>query len=299
MACFDCPSVLQQSGKLLKDQQSSIQKLVSEIHFTGGFTTAECQNLNPDTIEKITTATKEILQHPGNDFRTAISAAEKTISKIELLPPAMLNDPKLLDEVLLGLQKNPDTYKNSTSFQSPGSFLRLYFRQWLCSYCRKSSNLSQRNIIFRIHQGIAVALFIFGHGNWHSLGEEHPRFPFAKIRLFKDSINKPWDPEIWESCQRYLQTRLEVLQFFGSAYYGVPFFHGLRALLQSTLAIYAHAKYHAAAEKNWELSRKDVEYGVRAIDFSFGKTPILALAYNRNAERFFADDQFRRLLFTL
>ena len=140
-------------------------------------------------------------------------------------------------------------------------------------------------------------MFILGHGNWHELGWEHPDYPFAKAAIFKhNGQNVEYHDDAWAPFMRFLQTRLECLQFFGVSYYGTDFFHGLRALLKTYAHTLATARYHAATNGRNAITEDDVFNAVLSIDHCHGRSPSLNFRSSRSNEDYFSGKRFDSLL---
>jgi len=165
-----------------------------------------------------------------------------------------------------------------------------------------------RGFVSRFPRAWSMALIAFGTGSPQSLGAEHPDISLRRINLFPGRVNEaavpPVSPssdaaEVWECWLRFLDERLESLQFFGSTYYNAPFFVGLRAVVQTYAFVLAAARIHVAARGAGRIAVEDVQYAVGAVDHSLGRSKLLEATRYRILEHLFARFRYGRLLAAL
>jgi len=159
----------------------------------------------------------------------------------------------------------------------------------------------------RANRTWVLMLILWGRGAFRPLGKEHPDVPLAKAGLFcgktppagaAPGSTSP-DNVVWECYWRMMTARIEARQFFGAAYYGLPLFTGLRALVQTYALVRAAAQCRAAAHAAASIGPADVHYAVGAVDHSYGRSRLLQMRWWRATEIYFSGTRYARLLGTL
>jgi len=296
LARMDCPAVLRNQGPLLSENRQAIEQLSQELHFGGGFSEVQLQGLYRPSIELICQTLQEMLQQlllpPG---ALAVQML-LLIQRLEKLGAAFLNDQKTLRQVLpTMLQKAREDLEQ---LLRPGlsAFSRAFFRQLLSAYCFRDEEMLNTGIKARISKTWQLSKTIFGGGNWRSFGWEHPDFPIRQANIFRKPSAAPVAADTWESWRRFLAVRLECFQFFGFAYYQLPFFPGLKALLLTYPITLAQARVHAASAGRQEVHAADVEYAVSSVDHCHGRSPRLKFQFSRQSENYFTGERFPFLI---
>lgn len=301
MARYDCPAVACRQGPPLASRRREIEAIAAELPFGAWFSAQDCHGLQRPTLEYLgAMLQQELARHaalPPDRLACGLLAIGERwqqlgVSFLNDLPTLRTVMPSLLDKVLASLDDLP---KLGISF-----FSRCHFRQWLSLYCRREGEIPHLGLGDRCRRTWLTLQTVCGYGNWRGFGQEHPDFPVAEARLFRPPEPMPANPaETWESYRSFLATRIECLQFFGPAYYGQPFFAGLRALLMTYPLVLAMARCHAASRAATAIAAEDVRYGVSALDHCHGRSAVLSLSLARTAEAYFAGERFARLLFAL
>jgi hypothetical protein len=205
-----------------------------------------------------------------------------------------------MDEVMPSLLRS---VRNEVSDRSVGwltGLSRAVFREWLAAYCRRDEELVRPGPWVRARRTSALLGYAFGLGSLRTMGREHPAVSLRRTRLFAG--RGAWEPsghDAWECYRQLLVARLEGPQFFGVAYYGAPFFTGLRALLQSYALVLAAARCHAAARSSRRVEAQDVQYAVGAVDHCLDRSPLLQWGLWRSVETYFSGPRYARLLNSL
>ncbi len=299
LARMDCPAVLRNHGALLTENRQDIEQLAGELHFGGGFTASQLQGLNRFSIEQICNTLQKLLLKPGIEPGHLAVKLLLLIQRLEKLGANFLNDHSTLQDVLPSMIEK--SQKDALALLQPGlsAFSRAMFRQLLSAYCLRDEEMLDTGIRARISKTWQLCKNIFGGGNWHAFGKEHPNFLIRQANIFRKPASFPSSPEIWEAWRRFVCVRLECYQFFGFAYYQQPFFAGLKALLLTYPVALAQARVSAASQGRQQLAAEDVEYAVASVDHCHGRTPRLKFQFNRYNENYFNGTRFPFLIFDL
>jgi len=301
VARLDCPAVQQHAGKPLEANRRQIEGLVAELGTRGGFTPGQLDGLNRDAVRLVTRALVTLVEEPTTappgTWALALAAAAE---RFAALGPSFLGDTETMAEVLPSLLRSV----RQEALDRPGGRLaglsRGVFREWLAAYCRRDEELVRPGVWVRARRTAALAAYAVGLGSLRTMGREHPAVPLRRVHLFAG--RGTWEPsghEAWECYRRLLVARLEGPQFFGVAYYGVPFLTGLRALLQSYALVLAAARGHAAGRSSRRIEAEDVRYAVGAVDHCLGRSPLLQWRLWRSVEAYFSGPRYGRLLNSL
>jgi Fe-S-cluster containining protein len=301
VARLDCPAVQQHAGKPLETRRRQIEGLVAELGTRGGFTTAQLEGLDRDAVQRLTRALVKLVEEPvavrpGFWALTLFAAAER----FSALGASFLNDGETMAEVMPSLMRS---VRADVEDQVPGQLSglsRTVFREWIAAYCRRDEELVRPGAWVRMRRTAALAGYAVGLGSLRRMGREHPDVSFRRARLFAGANS--WEPsnhQAWDCYRQLLVARLEGPQFFGVAYYGVPFFAGLRALLQSYALVLAAARCQAVSRGSRRIDAQDVEYAVGAVDHCLGRSPLLQWRLWRSVEAHFAGSRYARLLHAL
>jgi Fe-S-cluster containining protein len=301
VARLDCPAVQRHAGKPLEANRRQIERLVAELGTRGGFTVRQLEGLSREAVQRLTRVLVGLIEEsrersPGTLAYALFLAA----ARCRALGPAFLNDSETLDEVLPALLSGVLEEAATRPAERLSLLSRTLFREWLAACCRRDEELVRPSLATRLRRSAALAAYAGGGGSLRTMGQEHPDLSLRQVRLFAAGAGwEPSSPAAWESFRRLLVARLEGPQFFGVAYYGVPFFVGLRALLQSYALVLAAARVHAAARSARRIETEDVHYAVGAIDHSLGRSPLLQWRLWRQVEDYFAGSRYGRLLTSL
>jgi len=301
VARLDCPAVQRAAGPPLAANRRQIERLVAELGTAGGFTPAQLEGLSREAVTHITQALVGLLDAdnglaPGARAYALFLAAER----FRALGASFLNDTATMAEVMPSLLHSVCEEAGERTLGYLGPLSRLQFREWLAAYCRRDEEIVCPGPALRLRRLIALAGYAVGLGSLHSMGREHPHIALRRVRLFAGKGG--WEPsshDAWASFRQLLVARLEGPQFFGVAYYGQPFFSGLRALLQTYALVLAAARCQAAARRSRRVEAEDVQYAVGAIDHCLGRSPLLQWRSWRLMEERFAGPRYGRLLNSL
>jgi hypothetical protein len=85
---------------------------------------------------------------------------------------------------------------------------------------------------------------------------------------------------------RMIRAKLESFQFMGSANPGHHFLSGLRTLALLYPLVLACAKYRAGNRGSPVVEESDIDFGVAAIEHSYGRGAMLRLPFARAMEKF-------------
>jgi hypothetical protein len=296
LARMDCPAVLRNHGELLSKSRRQIEKLAGELRFGGGFTAAQLQGLERQSIEMICDSLRTTLQEAETPPGRLAAQLMLSVQKLEKLGFAFLNDRKTLREVLPSLVAKCQGQAAAAGGGSDlSAFSRAMFRQLLSAYCLRDEEMLDTGVHARVSKTWQLAKVIFGGGNLRAFAAEHPDFPLRQANVFCKTA-PPSDAAAWESWRRFVAVRLECYQFFGFAYYQVNFFSGLKALLLTYPLALALARIAANSNKRQKIEAVDVEYAVAAIDHCHGRSPRLKFKFNRHNENYFAKERFIPLI---
>jgi Fe-S-cluster containining protein len=300
VARLDCPAVRRNQGPPLATNRREIEGLVAEVGGRNAFTATQLDGLSREAVELVTSAMVRLVTEgdaiaPGSMAYILFLAAER----FRTLGRDFLNDTATLREVM------PTTLtrlRQDGAVRRPRAlarFSRALFREWLATWCRCDEELVRTGPLVRLRRTAALAGYLFGAGSLRLLSQDHPDIPLSQVRLFDASSWDPSAPADWECFRRLLVARLEGPQFFGVAYYGQPFFTGLRALVQSYALALAAARCHAAARQSRRVEAEDVDYGVGTVDHALGRSPLLQLRAWRLVEDYFSGPRYAALLTSL
>jgi Fe-S-cluster containining protein len=298
VARLDCPAVQQDAGRPLESGRRQIERLVEELGTRGGFTVRQLDGLSREAVERLTRALVGLIEDYHNESPGTLAYALFLLAtRCQTLGATFLNDLETLETVLpslLGAVRNEAATRPAGRF---GRLSRILFREWLAAACRRDEELVRPSLAVRLRRSAALAAYAVGAGSLRTMGQEHPDLSLRRVGLFAGGAGwEPSSPAAWESFRGLLVARLEGPQFFGVAYYGEPFFTGLRALLQSYPLVLAAARTHAAARSVRCIETPDVHYAVGAIDHSLGRSPLLQWRLWRQVEEYFAGPRYGRLL---
>lgn len=301
MARFDCPAVARQHGPPLHSRRHEIEAIAAELPFGAWFTARDCHGLERRSLEYLCLTLRQALEtYAGLPPARLASGLLSIGERWQRLGVTFLNDFQTLQTIMPSLLEKTFTTLDDLPKLDVSFFSRCHFRQWLSLYCRREGETPQLSLTNRCRRAWLTLQTVCGYGNWRGYGQEHPDFPVVKARLFRSPSSMPvLAPETWEPYRRFLDTRIECLQFFGPAYYGQPFFIGLRALLMTYPLVLAMARCHAASRGADDITVDDILYGVSALDHCHGRSAVLSLRLARNAETYFSGERFFRLLYAL
>ena len=291
---FDCPAVQQNHGSPLTAHRDQIVKLSGEMGLTGDVKEAALGGLKPDVAARLAESFAELAASNAN--------TDPAVGSIALLLAArhlrthgenFLNDRKTMLEILPNLMtKFRERAAAQLEDAKPlGAMDRVLFHSWLANFMRRDEELLDQPHGRRVRRMLQFTAILFGHGNLHDLGAEHPSVPLGDVRLFSGNTLEPSSPAAWNCWRRFVDGRLRTLQFFGVALDGMGLFAGAQSLGTTFALMSAAAKVQAAAagRTGGRLEAADVEYAVGAVDHAFGRSRLLRLRPQRFVAEWFGD----------
>ena len=298
LARLDCPAALRNQGELISKNRRYLEQLAAELRFGGGFTEAQLQGLKRPALELLCQTLRQELQDNRHPPALSVTYLMLLVHKWEKLGANFLNDLPTLKEVMPSLLEKSRTEAESQLRKQAGlsAFSRTFFRQMLSAYILRDEEMLDTGLKARIDKAWQLGRIIFGAGNLARFGYEHPDFELGKNSIFLPDNQEHPQPTIWAPWRRFMELRLETLQFFAFAYYDVPFFVGLKALLLCYPLTLALARIHAASQNRQKLEEADLLYAVAAIDHCHGRSPRLKFRFCRQTEQYFSSHRFPALI---
>ena len=297
LARMDCPAVLANHGKPIRQQRGDIEKLISEMRFGSGFTELQLAGLERKAVEEIRDFARKIIDDNESSVPLRLRMLMLFAKRTEQLGATFLNDNETMKEVyptLLNTLRKEAADLPKWRISAP---LRALFRQRLVAYARRDEEINHPTPMHRIRQAWNIARLVMGYGNLHNLSNEHPDLPLRKLKLFS-CVPLEFEDGAFDTFLRFLHVRLECFQFFGVAYYGTDIYSGLRALCLTFSIVLAFARLHAATRNAETISAEDMNYGVFAMDHCHGRQPFLRFKTARIRENRLADS-YSQLLYSL
>ena len=297
LARMDCPAVLANHGKPIRQQRTDIEKLISEMKFGSGFTALQLAGLERKSVENIRDFAMKIVADQESCVPLRMRMLMLFARRMEQLGSTFLNDNETMKEVYPTLLKTLRTEAAELPRWRISAPLRTLFRQRLVAYSRRDEEIMRITPMQRMRQAWNIARLVFGGGNLRSLSSEHPDVPLRKAALLS-CVPLKFEEGAFDAFLRFLNVRLECFQFFGVAYYGTDIFAGLRALCLTFSIVLAFAKIHASSRGAESIAPEDMNYGVFAMDHCHGRLPFLRFSVARIRENRLADS-FSQLLYSL
>ena len=297
LARMDCPAVLENFGKPIRQQRADIERLVSEMRFGSGFTELQLAGLERKAVERLRDFAVEILDDKESTVPLRMRMLMLFAKRVEQLGSLFMNDFETMKEVYPTLKGTLRAEAVELPRWRVSAPLRALFRQRLVAYCRRDEEALTVTPWHRVRQAWNIARLVLGWGNLRSISQEHPDFPLRKLDLFSCAPLE-FEEGAFSTFLRFMNVRLECLQFFGVAYYGTDIFSGLRALCLTFSIVLAFAKVHSAARGAASISAEDMDYGVFAMDHCHGRQPFLRYRTARVRENRLSDS-YSQLLYSL
>jgi lysine-N-methylase len=299
LARMDCPAVLRNEGPLLSESRRDIEALVSEMRFRDGFSRRQLDGLERPVIELLCRVLLEEIADETLPPGYKACHLWQIVRHWQKLGTIFLNDLPTLKMVMPSIREKSRANLADLPKLGLGPFSRAYFRQMLSNYCQRDEEMLITNAASRCRRTLQMLKMFLGGGNLRNFGREHPDFPLSKVKLFRAETRSKPDAGVWESYWRFLSVRLECFQFFGFAYYELPFFAGLAALLLTYPLALAHARISATSQGRTDITAEDVQYAVASLDHCHGRSPRLKFKFSRNAENYFFPVRYPFLVFAL
>ncbi len=273
---FDCPAVRRNDGRPLRQAIDDIRRFVDELQLTGAFDKELLQGIEVDKARQLVDALiREVIGNPGLPDHERAAGAILAVDRLENLGEVFINDIDL-DEILPSFFDRVRQDRREAKIRPLGRFEQLRFLSLLTSFLRRDEEGLHKGMRPRLKRTLTLAKVYFGRPNLHDLGAEHPDAPLDRKLLFGAEVynarRAPTDL-LWD----LLRVRLEAMQFFGPALYGLTFFIGLKYLLLLAPLVLALAKWNALVRdrERCEITEDDIHYAVGAIDHPFGRSALL------------------------
>lgn len=299
LARLDCPAALRNQGELISKNRRHLEQLASELRFGGGFSAAQLQGLQRPAIELLCQTLRRELQTaaqcPPDQLANHLMLL---VHKWETLGANFLNDLPTLKKVMPSLlEKCREESRLQLQEAAPlSAFSRSFFRQMLSAYVLRDEELLDTGLKTRLAKTWQLGRLVFGYGNIAAFGQEHPDYELKPDSIFAPDNQEHSEARLWEVWRRFIELRLETLQFFAFAYYGTSFFAGLKALLLSYPLSLALARIQATSQNRRKLAEDDLLYAVAAIDHCHGRSPRLKFRSSRQSEQYFSAQRFPVLI---
>lgn len=305
---MDCPAAVKNVGRPLSQLQRELRHLATEVAHNPEFDADDCTGFERAGIDLVLSHAAALCRDPSVPPPRKCLALGLMSDRLRTLGAPFVNDTDTFRQVVPSLLSRVLDDASRHRVRGLGSVPRVLFRQWLVAYLRRDEHFSGSFWARAVRRSGAVLAFVFGGGNPHRLGDEHPDVAMREARLWDartpdrtlPATVEPGTAAAWEPYWRCVANRLDSYQFFGPFHYGAPFPNGLRALAATYPLVLAAARIHAAARAGErDLTREDVEYAVSAVDHGFGRSALMRINLLRAAESFFAESRAASLLAAL
>lgn len=298
---FSCPSVVQNLGPPVTEQQAELSRLGREI------VAGKHRDIDPPLIHR---NSKHGNQQTGwRDFHRFLKTLDEAIadesvdfvvrlmrvlSWMELVEQSQFETIKgdKLDEYLTlvttaSVKAQPD---NDLPIQRPKALARMLFRQLTAQYARHDTEAQvQAGLGFRLSLLSAAVRYATGRRTIPELqgsasvakafGIEDDPEQRKAVRFgdLETSFNAR-RPEIDEVFARYFRVKIQGIHFCGPAHYDMPLVDGFRSLALMYPVVMWMARFRAAQRSAEEVSLTDVQAALATADHNFGYSPALGMA---------------------
>jgi lysine-N-methylase len=191
------------------------------------------------------------------------------------------------DEILGTLLQNASVEITAAAVAPPPPTRmgRLLFRTLVFTYARRDSiqNLKAGGG-YRLRLLGAMLQFARASGRVPGLIPGLKAVEFAALEKSFGAL--PSDAEA--TLTRFFRVKIQSLHFCGRAFYGLPLIEGFQNLALLFPVIVWLARWRAAAEQRFSISKADIERAISLADHHHGYSPILASAWSRQRVRLLA-----------
>jgi len=293
-ARFDCPTVRRNDGAPHGDAVRELTRYAGQMRLPEPFDERTRSSFGREQIEAACEFAGTLMSaFPANDRRALFLALLCDWLQERLAGGAGDFDRSDLAKAFAELKARVEAAASEAPSRL-GLIGRVAFRTLLGMYLRRDEDVLNGQA-GRVRRLLAMISFVLGIGSFKALGVTHPPGSLRAARRFSPGPAAR-DPNFFELHWRMIRTKLESLQFMGAANRGHDFLSGLRSLAMLYPLVLAAAKYRAAG-RSAPLDSTDIDYGVAAIEHSFGRSAILAQPLVRTLETFLLRrEQFIRLL---
>ena len=293
---FSCPSVIENKGKSLTENENVILKYAREV------VPKQFQKTPPPLLSrKESVSWKELLLFVDS-FASIIESSEEPfvirllkairwIQQIEsstfkkLSPEQIKEYLQLVTPFLTVVEKNNDLLENKPK---PKRWARLYLRLLAGQYARKDKfSLIDAGLSGRWNLLKSAGKLSAGIGTLPQLHEQLKPVPFANLEQSFGKIPE----EAEEILTRYFSVKIRSLHFCGSAYYDIPFIEGAYSLITIVPVFFYIARWIAAGEKRDTLTSDDIQQAIALADHQHGYSPIFGSRSFRTRIRQLASHQ--------
>jgi Fe-S-cluster containining protein len=292
---YDCPTVRKNEGSPVAESLPELRRFAQRLVLPEAFDSKITGPFEGEQIEAVCEFLATLLNAFDRNEQRAMFITSLCDNLMDI-PAAEVDRPALAR--MFGPIKQRISSVSASGGRPPGLIHRAAFRTLLGIYLRRDEDVLNGHAR-RFSRLMAMFLLVFGMGGFNGLGISHPKGKLRKARLFKSKTDAPTiaaGAPHW----RMIQAKLESLQFMGSANPGHDFLAGLKSLALLWPLVLAAAKYRAGNRGSIVVGESDIDYGLGAIEHSFGRGAMLRLPFARSLETFLLEPAaFRRLLQTI
>jgi Fe-S-cluster containining protein len=285
MTRYDCPAVRSNAETPLVDTLPLIRRYAEQLHarhqLTEPFDQRVRCGLSPDQITAVSEFVATLSNGFPRDDQRALFIAY-TCDWLATLPADEM-DREALGRAF-GDIRDVVMRATAVTFRPPGWMHRTAFRTLLALYLRRDEDVLDGRA-GRAGRMMAMSAVVMGHGSFRGLGRLHPVGRVRKTKLFQPGAWRADAVPEMPLLRRLIRTKLESLQFMGGGARGRDFLTGLRSLALLYPLVVSAAKYRATGRGATTLDDTDVDYGVAAIEYSFGRAAVLAQPFALSLER--------------
>ncbi len=281
---YDCPTVRNNQGATLAESLKDVRPLAQRMVLPPNFDAHATAPFSREQVEAICEFIATMINgFDRNDQKTLfILAMADWLQQIE---------PEQLDRIALAGNfvelKKRIVSASEIHVKGPGLLHRLAFRTLLGIYLRRDEDILNGHAS-RIARLLSMISVVLDFGNFAGLGIRHPTGNLRRAGLFK-SQPAPASSDAAALHWRMIRAKLETFQFLGSANPNHSFIQALRSLALLWPLVLAAAKYRAGNRQATAVDESDIDYGVAAIEHSYGRGAMLRLPFARSLENFLLD----------
>lgn len=281
---YDCPTVRKNQGVPIANEAAELKRFADRLVLPESFDVLVTGPYEREQIEAVC----EFLSTLMNAFDRNDQRSLFIVSICDWLGEIQ---PEQLDRMALaGLfveLKKRIVPATAAPARRVGLLQRVAFRALLGLYLRRDEDILNGQAS-RFGRLIAMLRVVLGFGDLSGLGISHPEGSLGRARLFQPTIPPP-SVEVSALHWRMIRAKLESFQFMGSANPGHHFLSGLRSLALLFPLVLACAKYRAGNRGSAVVEESDIDFGVAAIEHSYGRGAMLRLPFARSLEKFLLD----------
>ncbi len=271
----DCPAVVAETGPLLSASRKDAEKLLRSMPELPVPSKEDASTLTPDTVHVVLAALSAGILDADVPLRQKAIALNLAASRLECLGAIFLNDKPIRDEVLETFFTRVLTDVPELRLRKQNIVEKWRYMSLLTTYLRRDEALIGGGLPARIRNANALRKLTLGKGNLRELDKDYPDGIIGHLQLLGEPAAAP-PAESAARIVRLLKVRLQTQQFYGSANFGLEFFEGLRSVALTVPLIVGAARWRALCElRKTEINDADIQFGISAIDHSFGRMAVL------------------------